>query len=347
MTRVTIEQVADLAQVSRSTVSRVLNDHPNVSRTVRERVLRVIDETGYTPEAAARSLASRRADAIGVLIPRSTGFIFTDPFFHHVIQGITDASTRRGYFLMLATVTSEMERGFYNRILRSRHFDGVIMLSSDIDDPILPLLIRDRTPLVMIGHHPYLQKVDWVDVDNREGARQAVEHLIGLGHRCIATITGPLQMVAALDRRDGYKQALLEAGLPIQADLIVEGDFTQEGGFVAMKRLLSGSPHPTAVFVASDSMAVGALRAAHEAGFSVPRDLALVGFDDLPIASYSNPPLTTVHQPIYEIGATAAELLLDRLEGKCGGTSQVCLETRLVIRDSSGRGEPRRLSAAG
>jgi DNA-binding LacI/PurR family transcriptional regulator len=141
---------------------------------------------------------------------------------------------------------AELEQGFYNRILRSRHFDGVIMLSSDVDDPLLPLLMKDRMPLVLIGSHPYFQNISWVDVDNREGAHAAVTHLIGLGHRRIATITGPLQMAVAPVKADGYKRALLEAGLTVARDLIVEGDFTQAGGYRAMLRLLALPQRPTA-----------------------------------------------------------------------------------------------------
>ncbi len=332
----TIEQIAALAEVSRSTVSRVLNNHPSVRPVVRDRVLQVIKEYNYAPSAAARSLASSRTDVIGLLIPRSAAFIFSDPFFSSVIQGITEACHSMGYFLMLAMLSADMEQGFYNRILRGRHFDGVIMLSSDVDDPILPLLIKDRTPLVLVGHHPFFQNISSVDVENREGARQAVAQLIELGHRRIATITGSLQMVVGMDRRDGYKQALLEAGLTIDPQLIVEGSFTRESGYSAMAQLLALPQRPGAVFVASDVMAVGALRAIREAGLSVPRDIALVSFDDLPLASFADPPLTTVHQPITEMGSTAVRLLVDQIENPERPPTQVRLPTSLVLRESSG-----------
>ncbi|HEY1012186.1 MAG TPA: LacI family DNA-binding transcriptional regulator, partial [Herpetosiphonaceae bacterium] len=309
----TIKQIAELAQVSRATVSRVLNEHPSVRPEVRSRVLQVIREQDYMPQAAARSLANRRTNAIGLLIPRSAALILADPFFHQVIQGITEQCAARGYFLMLSMVTGEMEHDLYRRIVRSRPIDGLVMLSSDVDDPILPLLLRDGPPLVLVGQHPYLPVPHWVDVENREGTRQVVDHLIGLGHRRIGMITGPLDMVAGLDRRDGYKQALLEAGLPIESALIVEGDFTQEGGRLAMRRLLE--QRPGAVFAANDMMALGALQTAREAGLRVPEDLALAGFDDIPVAPFANPPLTTVRQPIREIGLTAANLLIDLLEG--------------------------------
>lgn len=336
MGSLTIEQIAELATVSRSTVSRVLNNHPSVRRGVRERVQRIIDEYGYAPQAAARSLVRQRTSVLGLLIPRSAAFIFSDPFFYAIIQGINDTCTQHSYFLMLSIVTAETEQEFYQRIVRSRHFDGVIMLSSDIDDPILPLLLRDQTPLVLVGRHPYFQDMSWVDVENREAARGAVSHLIDLGHRAIATITGPLEMAVAIDRRDGYKVALLEHRLPIVGELMVESDFTQQGGYAAMRRLLALPQRPTAVFVASDTMAIGALRAIHEAGLSVPDDLALVGFDDLPATAFVNPPLTTVCQPIQEMGAAATKLLIDQLEGRSHGPVQRRLAARLIVRESCG-----------
>lgn len=336
MSALTIEEIAEIAQVSRSTVSRVLNNHPSVRPEVRDRVLRIIEEQNYAPRAAARSLASSRTNVIGLLIPRSAAFIFADPFFPQVIQGITEASTSAGYFLMLSMVTADMEQGFYHRILRARQFDGVVMLSSDVDDPILPLLIRDEMPLVLIGRHPYFQDLTWVDVDNRAAARAAVRHLIGLGHRRIATITGAQKMMAGADRRDGYKQALLEAGLEIDPQMIVEGYFTQEGGYAAMAHLLRLQARPTAVFIAGDTMAFGALRAVHAAGVRVPDDVALVSFDDLPHAAFTTPTMTTMRQPIAELGAAAVQLLLERIREPGRSPSQTLLAAQLVVRESCG-----------
>ncbi|NOK61386.1 MAG: Ribose operon repressor [Chloroflexi bacterium AL-W] len=336
-TSLTIEQIAEIANVSRSTVSRVLNNHPSVRQQVRDRVLQVIQKYNYTPQAAARSLASSRTDVIGLLIPRSAAFIFDDPFFPNIIQGISEACLTYGYFLMLSMLTADMEQSFYNRILRGRHFDGVIMLSSDIDDPLLPLLIKDRVPLVLIGSHPYFQDVNSVDVANREGAYHAVKHLVALGHQRIATVTGSLQMSAAQDRLNGYKQALLESNIGIAPNLIVEGHFTQEGAYHATRELLTLANSPTALFTASDTMAIGALHAIHEAQLKVPDDIALVSFDDLPSSLYTTPPLTTMHQPIAEMGTSAVDILIKNLKHPADHTPQaVRLPTSLVIRDSCG-----------
>ena len=333
----TIEHIASLAEVSRSTVSRVLNNHPSVRPSVRERVLQVIREQNYAPQAAARNLASSRTDTIGMLIPRSAAKSLADPFIASMIRSVFEASAQQGYFALLALLTADMEPGFYEHILRSRHFDGVIMFSSDIDDPILPLLIKDGGPLVLIGRHPYLLNVCSVDVENREGAREAVTHLINLGHRRIGLINGELQMEAGQARRDGYKQALVEAGMAIDAELMVDGMFTEAAAYQATLKLVDLPHPPTAVFAASDTMAIGALHAAHQRGMGVPDDIALIGYDDLPLAAYATPPLTSVHQPIGEMGAQAVRLLIEQIRGQ-GPATSVRLPARLVVRDSSGRG---------
>ncbi|HMQ34267.1 MAG TPA: LacI family DNA-binding transcriptional regulator [Chloroflexaceae bacterium] len=337
---ITIEEIARLAEVSRSTVSRVLNNHPNVRPAVRDKVLRVVREQNYTPNAAARSLASNRSYAISLVIPGSTGAIFADPFFPQVIQGISETCNGAGYVLMLAMLTAEMEQTFYNRMVGGKHFDGVIMLSSDVDDPLLPRLMREGTPLVLIGRHPYLEGLSTVDSENFEGAREATAHLIGLGHRRVATITGRLTMQSGVDRRDGYEQALLAAGLPLDPALIVEGDYTQERGYRAMRQLLALPRPPTAVFAGSDATAFGAQRAIHEAGLRMPEDVALVGFDDVPAAAYANPPLTTMRQPSAELGEQAVRVLLAHIEDPGRHPTAVRLPTALVVRASCGAASP-------
>jgi LacI family transcriptional regulator len=333
----TIEHIATLAAVSRSTVSRVLNHHAGVRPSVRERVLQVIREQNYAPQAAARSLASSRTDTIGLLVPRSAGFSLADPFIAGMIRSLFEASAQQGYFLMLAMLTADLEPDFYDRILRGRHFDGLIMFSSDIDDPILPLLIKDSGPLVVIGRHPYFVNVTSVDVENREGARDAVAYLVDLGHQRIGLINGELQMEAAQARRDGYKQALLEASITIDAELMVEGFYTEAAAFQATLKLLDLARPPTAVFAASDAMALGALHAVRHVGLRVPADVAVIGFDDLPLAASSTPPLTSVRQPIVEMSAHAVRLLIEQIRGQ-GPVESVRLPARLVVRESCGGG---------
>jgi LacI family transcriptional regulator len=333
-----IEEIAALAQVSAATVSRVLNNYPHVRPALRERVLQVIKENNYTPHAAARSLASSRTKIIGLLIPRSAVVVFADPYFPRIIQGITETCNRLGYYLMLSMVSSTVEETFYKNLLQGRHFDGVLTLASDIDDPILPVVIKQNIPLVMVGNHPYFTEIVSVDVDNRQGACIAVRHLIAIGSQVIATITGPLNTMVGLERRDGFKQALMEGGMPVVPDLIVEGDFTQESGYQAMQGLLERTPRPNGVFVANDTMAVGALRAIHDAGLRVPEDVAIAGFDNLPVASYVTPALTSVNQPMFETGDVAAQVLIAMIEGDVSVSKRTLLPTNLVVRQSSASG---------
>jgi LacI family transcriptional regulator len=207
-------------------------------------------------------------------------------------------------------------------------------VSALVDDPLIPKLARDRIPFVIIGRHLNGLNASYVDADNVRGARMATEHLMQHGRQHTATITGPLNMCPGQDRLQGYRAALRSAGSSIDENLIVEGDFTEAGGFATMQKLM---PHrPDAVFIASDLMAVGALRALRQAGVRVPDDVALVGFDDAPIATYSDPPLTTVRQPVYELGVTAIKHLLRLLDKDIEGPLRTILPTELVIRASCG-----------
>ncbi|MBP7693112.1 MAG: LacI family DNA-binding transcriptional regulator, partial [Anaerolineales bacterium] len=298
--------------MSRSTVSRVINNDANVKETTRQRVLEVIQRLNYRPNMVARRLASGQTHIIGLVIPANVSVLFDDPYFPALIQGVTSACNARDYAMMLWLAEPEHERRTMNQIAHNGLLDGVIIASSVIDDPLHELLLEDHFPFVMVGRHPSLSDVSYVDVDNFHGAREAVSYLFRLGRRRIATITGPLTMIAGLDRRDGYLAALRERGLPAEAALIGEGDFTEAGGYHVAQRLLPAGPD--AIFVASDSMARGALRALREKGVRVPEDVAIVGFDDVPFAAHTEPPLTTIRQPILGTGQMAVEVLLAMLQ---------------------------------
>jgi LacI family transcriptional regulator len=332
--RLTLEEIARIAGVSRSTVSRVVNDEPNVSVKVRQRVQRVVEEMGYHPNAAARSLVSRHSQTLGAVIPRAMNTVFVDPFFPYVLRGLAEAANENEYHLMLSMVDRPMEEDFYRRALCSQLLDGVIIVSALLDDPLVPRLLRDHIPFVIIGRHPHEVDANYVDADNVRGARMATEHLLRQGRQRVATITGPLNMIPGLDRREGYLTALRAAGIAIDEDLIVEGDFSEAGGFAAMQRLLP--LEPDAVFIASDLMAAGALHALSRVGRRVPEDVAMVGFDDAPIATYTDPPLTTVRQPMYELGVNAVRLLIRLLEEDVDEPLRKILPTELVIRVSCG-----------
>jgi LacI family transcriptional regulator len=301
--KLTIRQIAKLAGISRSTVSRVLNNHPNVNAQTRERVLQVIAETGFRPDPIARSLSSRRADIIGLVIPVTIRSLFEDPFFPRLMQGISQGCNNHDYTLSLFLLhTPEEEEKLYPRISRRQLLDGVIVTATRNRDPLIPQLLANRVPFVLHGRHED-PRASFVEVDNVTGAHTAVTHLVRLGRRRIGLITGPSGSLAAEDRKRGYLNALLERRVPVDEDLIIHGDFTENSSYEAMQRLL---PHePDAVFVASDSMALGALRALRNAGKRVPEEVAVVGFDDMPQAATANPPLTTVRQPIQRAGALA------------------------------------------
>ena len=333
----TLEQIAGLASVSRSTASRVVNDQPGVRDDVRERVWTVVHQTGYQPHAAARSLVTRRTQVVAVVIPETVTRLFTDPFFPRLLSGVAASCNARHYHLMLSLFNGpDGQAEMYGRVIGSGHLDGVIVASAHTNDPLFPRMLKDGVPFVLAGRHPD-ERVNYVDVDNIGGARMAVEHLIRLGHTQIATITGPLSMAHGEDRLLGYRQALEAHRLAVDERLIVEGDYTEESGSMGMRRLLSASP--TALFAASDVMAIGALKALREAGLRVPEDVALVGFDDVSIASAIVPALTTVRQPIEHLGSMAADLLLNSLASPPGAhapANRLILPTKLVVRDSCG-----------
>ena len=334
MKRLTLEEIGKLAGVSRSTVSRVVNDHPYVSPPVRERVSKVIAETGYSPDPAARSLARQRSGIVGLVFSLAIESLFEDPFFPRLIQGVSQACTSHGCILSLILLYSREDAGqLHPSISQNQPFDGLIVAATRTGDPLIPQLLASGVPFVMHGRHDD-PRVSFVDVDNVAGAYTAAGHLVRLGRGRIATITGPMDSPAALDRRKGYLEALRDRNRSIDEALIDGGDFSEVSGYEAMQRLL---PHePDAVFVASDTMALGALRALREAGIRVPRDIAVVGFDDMPYAATAAPPLTTVRQPIRRAGNLAFQTLCEIIDSGLEPPRRIVMPTELVVRDSCG-----------
>lgn len=335
MANLTLEDIAKRAGVSRSTVSRVINDQQYVRQDVRERVLHVIQETGFHPNVAARALASQRSWMIGLVLPRSVSSFFGDPYFPRLTQGIAQACNRHDFSLGLFLVsTPEDEEKIFPRISRKGFLDGILLQSGAMNDQLNERLVNLTVPIVVVGRPFHTDDVSYIDVDNVKAAFDAVTHLVNLGYRNIGTITGTLNSTVGLDRKEGYLRALLKHGLAVNKSLIVESDFTEAGGFLAMEQLLASKPD--AIFAASDIMALGAMRAVRDAGLRVPEDIAFVGFDDLPLASHSNPPLTTVHQPIAKFGEGAVDILIDLIENGTKPSRRIFMETELVIRDSCG-----------
>jgi LacI family transcriptional regulator len=335
MTNLTLETIAELAGVSRSTVSRVVNNQAGVRDDVRRRVRQVIDETGYRPNIAARALASNRSGIISLIIPHTFYTLFSDPYFPRLTQGITRACNSNDLSLTLFLFHDEKEEARLTaRIANASLFDGVIIASSQYEDPLIPHLIKNEVPLVIVGRQDRYPQVSYIDADNLNGAYAATNHLMRLGYHRVAHITGPLNMVAGEDRLAGYRKALNDRGRVYEEDLVSEGDFSEPGGYMAMKRLLPAKPD--AVFAASDQLALGAWRAIREAGLEVPGDIALVGFDDLLPSRGDRPQLTTIRQPIVRMGQEVVNVLLDVIENGPTPQRRVVFDTELVIRESCG-----------
>jgi LacI family transcriptional regulator len=329
----TLEAIAKLAGVSRSTVSRVINADKRVKESTRQRVQEVITSLNFQPNLAARSLAADYTRIVGLVIPAGVSTLFTDPYFPQLIQGVTAACNTHDYTLMLWVAEPAYEVRTIRQILHSGLLDGVIVSSMLIDDPIIQSLYDSKMPYILVGRHPSLD-VNFLDVDNTTGGFTATSYLFSSGYRRIATITGPQNMIAGFDRFSGYCQALQAHDVPFDHDLVAEGDFTEASGYEAMKKLL---PHqPDAVFVASDIMAVGALRALRESGLRVPDDIAIIGFDDTPQAELTAPPLTTMRQSPYTMGYKTLEALLEIIRNPDLPTQNIILESELVIRMSCG-----------
>ncbi|HCS61548.1 MAG TPA: LacI family transcriptional regulator [Microbacterium sp.] len=328
--RATIEEVAATAGVSRSTVSRVLNGSSAVSPEALESVREAIAKLNYVPNRAARSLASQQTYAIALIVPEDTTRFFGDPFFASIVAGITGALGGSDYLLNVL-VASDDPGNKMTSFVRNGGVDGALIVSHHASDAFIEQ-IADVVPVVYGGRPVHPRANDYyVDVDNVAGARVATEHLISRGYTRIATISGPLTMFPSIDRSQGFRTALQNAGLTPFTE--VEGDYTEESGAEAAARILETGT-PDAIFAASDLMARGALRTLRSAGFRVPEGVALMGFDDAAVSASLDPPLTTVRQPMYELGETMANVLLARLAG--GSPEHVTiLPTELVVRASA------------
>ena len=329
----TLEDIARLSGVSRSTVSRVINANSNVKEETRQKVLQVIQNKNFQPNLAARGLAAGRTNIIGLVIPAGVAFIFTDPYFPLLIQGVSEACNAHDHSVMLWLAEPEYVRRTISQILHNGLVDGVILSSVLMDDPIVKSLHESKMPFILIGRHPTLT-VNYIDVDNIRASREATRHLIRQGRKRIATITGPHNQIASYDRYQGYLKALNDRNLPLLSELVLEGDWTEAGGYAAMNRLIPYKPD--AVFAANDVMAAGAISAIHEAQLRIPEDVAVVGFDDTPNASRTQPPLTTMRQPIQSMGALAVETLIDIIDHPGSDSRSILVATELVIRESCG-----------
>lgn len=329
----TIREVAKKAGVSSATVSHVVNNTRFVSEDVRERVKSAMRELNYRPNALARSLRRGETHTLGLILPDSA-----NPFFAEVGHVIESAAFLLGYSVILCnTENDENKERLYTEVLENKQLDGIIFVGAGENRESISKIIHNGLPLVVVDRDMGNLELDTVTTENYQGGLLATQHLLSLGHQVIGCITGPSNITPSADRVTGYRAALQQAGIPIEGSLIARGDFHASSGYSAALQLLAHNPRPTAIFVCNDMMAIGALRAAVQLSLSVPENVAIVGFDDIELASYTTPPLTTIAQPKQEIGQLAVKLIFERMGNPLLPPRHIILSTQLVIRESSTR----------
>ena len=342
MRRVTSQDVARYAGVSRTTVSLVLNNvDAQISVDTRQRVLEAAKQLNYYPNASARRLVQGRTRVIGFVEHHSPYQSFADAFMAEVLRGLHAVARQYNYHVIFEPSSDDDQaRDHCVQLVQERHVDGIVYSGPRFNDLALERLVESNIPVVLQGYLPGCPFPS-VDIDNEASARMATEHLISLGHKQIAMITnGPLMYTAATDRMAGFKSAMQAANLAVNENWVRMGSFTPESGFKAMSSMLQDQIKPSAVFIASDVVAIGAIEAIHQYGLRIPEDVALVGFDDIPWAAYLNPPLTTIRVPAHALGWNAGHLLIQTLDDESLELDHVILETELIVRRSCGKTIP-------
>jgi DNA-binding LacI/PurR family transcriptional regulator len=329
---VTMRQIAERAEVSIGTVSHVVNDTAKVREKLRQRVLDAIRSLGYQPSQLARGLRRNQTNIVVMIMPD-----ITNPFFPAVVRGVEDVAYKHSLRLVLCNTDNDpsKETSYLNELRSYRPAGWLVIPAADSEMTAqLRSAAASGTPVVCIDRQPAGWKGDVVLVANEAGSHSATQHLLRMGHRQLAVITGPLHLTNAVERLKGFKRALAEANVPIEPEYIQEARFNRQSGYQAAKRLLRMLPRPTAIFACNDLMAMGVLLAARDLGLHCPEDISIVGFDDLDFAEFTAPALTSVHQPGYQLGTTAAHLLLDRIARSKRPPRTITLPSELKIRHS-------------
>jgi DNA-binding LacI/PurR family transcriptional regulator len=333
---VTIKDVAKLANVAPSTVSRVIANSSRISDKTKEKVREAMDQLGYHPNFIARSLASQSTQAIGLVMPSSTDKVFQNPFFPTVLRGISEGANERQYALHMTTGKTETE--IYDgvvQMVQGGRVDGVVLLYSKVEDKILTYLQEREFPFVVIGK-PFknVEEITHVDNDNFRAAKDVTEYLINLGHDAIAFIGGDLNLVVTVERLLGYEKALRDYHLPLKREYIMHEEFLREGGQDAVRGLLSLEEPPTALVVADDLMALGVLNTLDELGITVPEDISIISFNNVMLSEMSRPPLTSVDIGIFDLGFEAAKSLIQKIENPKEPVKRVIIQHQLMKRAS-------------
>lgn len=331
----TIKDVAALANVSPSTVSRVLSNSPRISEDTKQRVRKALDQLDYHPNVFARGLVTNTASSIGILIPPQMTEFFANPFFSEMMSGVSEVARREGFDTVLSTSAVD-EEDAVDRMMRGRRVDGLILLMSRKEDPVLQKVVEQSFPAVLLGRPADSVPIAYVNNDNVKAAYEATMHLIRLGHERIGFLGGAFDLIVTMDRLDGYRMALHEAGIAQNPRMEVPSFFLEQGGYQGMMHLLALPVRPTAVLASDDVLAFGAMRAAGELGYHLPDELAIIGFNDIRLAELANPALTSVRVHMHELGASATELLIEQIKNPSIGPRSKIVDTELVIRTSCG-----------
>jgi LacI family transcriptional regulator len=335
---VTLGDIAKKVGFSVTTVSRALGGHDDVAEKTRRLIVQTAEEMGYRPNITARRLQQQRTDTLGFVIPTS-GPRFSDPFFSELLAGMGNEAAIHDFDLLVSAHAPDTpeETHAYERLVRERRVDGVMLTRTRVTDARIAYLLEQDFPFVAFGRTQVTGSYAWVDVDGELGVFNAARHLIELGHRDIAIILPPADLQFTVYRRAGFYRAMEAHGLTVNPEWEANGDLTERGGYAVARRLLAGSGRPTAIIAGNDLMAIGAMRSAREHGLDVGHELSVVGFDDITLAENAHPPLTTVRQPIQEIGRRVCRMLVQMLSGERSEKDRCqVFEPKLVIRESIG-----------
>ncbi|MFD3158151.1 LacI family DNA-binding transcriptional regulator [Haloimpatiens sp. FM7330] len=330
----TIKEIAKKVGVSPSTVSRVISDDARISEETKKKVRKIMEELKYHPNAIARSLVSKSTKTIGIIMPYSADQAFMNPFFSEALRGIAKCTYNQGYCLLITNgVTKKEQINSVYSLVMGRRVDGIILMYSKENDPVLKELQNMDIPFCMIGRPVDNKNITYVDNDNIEAAYKATEYLIEKGHKSIALLNGSMNLTVSADRYEGYKKALEENNLSLNDELIVSVEFLQEDGYKGMKKILNSKIKPSAVIATDDLMAYGAMRAIGEIGYKIPEDISIIGFNNIPLSEFLFPPLTSVDINTYQIGASAAQLLLENVKGEVRANRKI-VDTKIIYRKS-------------
>jgi LacI family transcriptional regulator len=336
MTVVTLEDIAKATGKSITTVSRALNDYDDVSEATKELVRQVSADLGYVPNIFAQRLQKQHTDTIGLIIP-TFGPRFSDPFFSELLAGVGNRAADQGYNLLVATRSpGEEEVKTYCSMVQGRQVDGFVLVRTRRKDARIECLQKSNYPFVAFGRAEKENDFAYVDEDGVYAMRLVIQHLVSLGHRRIACIAPPPEMMFAAYRMQGFSDGMAEAGIEMDNALVRVGDLTQRDGYEQALAFLDLPNPPTAIVACNDLMAFGAMSAAQDRGFIIGKDISITGFDDIPMAEHSFPSLTTVHQPIYQIGGMVCEMLIQLIRGEEIEKKQILLKPELIVRQSSG-----------